>query len=65
MAKSKVVLDYKFEHTNRELDELLAAEEEHWGGAYIGEASRPGPTGLGGFWLLLGSVFSSIIIFTL
>jgi hypothetical protein len=23
MAKSKVVLDYKFEHTNRELDELL------------------------------------------
>jgi hypothetical protein len=31
MAKSKVVLDYKFEHTNRELDELLAAEEEHWG----------------------------------
>jgi hypothetical protein len=23
MAKSRVVLDYKFEHTNRELDELL------------------------------------------
>jgi hypothetical protein len=23
MAKSKVVLDYKFEHTNRDLDELL------------------------------------------
>jgi hypothetical protein len=23
MTKSKVVLDYKFEHTNRELDELL------------------------------------------
>jgi hypothetical protein len=24
MTKSNVVLDYKFEHTNRELDELLA-----------------------------------------
>jgi hypothetical protein len=24
MPKSKVVLDYKFENTNRELDELLA-----------------------------------------
>jgi hypothetical protein len=23
MAKSKVALDYKFEHTNRELDQLL------------------------------------------
>jgi hypothetical protein len=26
MAKSKVVLDYKFEHTNRELGELLACQ---------------------------------------
>jgi hypothetical protein len=29
MAKSKVVLDYKFEHANRELDELLTC----WRGA--------------------------------
>jgi hypothetical protein len=31
MDKSKVVLDYKFEYSNRELDELLPAEEEHRG----------------------------------
>jgi hypothetical protein len=65
MAKSKVVLDYKFKHANRELGELLTCQRIAPGGAYIGEASRPGPTGLGCLWLLPGSGFSSMIIFTL
>jgi hypothetical protein len=30
----KVVLDYKFEHTNRELESCLPAKEEHWGCLY-------------------------------
>jgi hypothetical protein len=47
MDESKVVLDYKFEHTNRELGELLAYQRRAPGDAYIGEAGRPGPTGLG------------------
>jgi hypothetical protein len=47
MAKSKVVLDKKIEHTNKELGELLACQRRAPGGASIGEAGRPGPTGLG------------------
>jgi hypothetical protein len=33
MAKSKVVLDYKFEHTNSELGKLLACQRRAPGGA--------------------------------
>jgi hypothetical protein len=64
MAKSKVVLDCKFEHTNRELGELLASQRRAPGCLYRG--ARPAwPIGLAGLWLLLGSVFSILIIFTL
>jgi hypothetical protein len=42
MAKSKVALDYKFEHTNRELDELLTCRR----GA-PGVLNRVRPAGLG------------------
>jgi hypothetical protein len=31
MAKSKVVMDYKFEHTNREMRELLACQRRALG----------------------------------
>jgi hypothetical protein len=57
MAKSKVVLDYKLEHTNKELDEQLTCRRRALGCLNRGEADRPGPTGLGGFLLLPAPVF--------
>jgi hypothetical protein len=65
MAKSKVVLDYKFEHTNRELDELLTCRRGAPGMLKYEEAGRPGPTGLGGLVPSLAPVSSSTLIFTL
>jgi hypothetical protein len=57
MTKSKVVLDYKLEHTNRELDEQLTCRRRAPGCLNRGEAGRPGPTDLGGFLPLPASVF--------
>jgi hypothetical protein len=53
MAKSKVVLDYKLKHTNKELDEQLTCRRRAPGCLNRGEAGRPGTTGLGGLLLLL------------
>jgi hypothetical protein len=62
MAKSKVVLDYKFEHTNRELDELLTCRRGAPGLLNRG-GGRPGPTGLGGLVPSLAPVSSSTLIY--
>jgi hypothetical protein len=65
MSKSKVVLDYKIEHTNRDLDELLTSRGGAPGALKYGEAGQPGPTGLGGLVPSLAPVYSSTLIFTL
>jgi hypothetical protein len=57
MAKSKVVLNYKLEHTNEELGEQLTCQRREPRCLNRGEAGRPGPTGLGGFLLLPAPVF--------
>jgi hypothetical protein len=41
MAKSKVVLEYKLENTNKELDERLNCRRRAPGGIKWGEAGRP------------------------
>jgi hypothetical protein len=41
----------KLEHTNRGRRELLACRRRAPGVPFIGQAGRPGPTGLGWFWL--------------
>jgi hypothetical protein len=51
-----------FEHTNKGREELLACRRRAPGGAYIGEAGRPGPTGLGGFVPPLARLSSSVMI---
>jgi hypothetical protein len=63
MDKSKVVLDYKFEHTNRELDEMLTCRRGAPG--VRGCLNRGRPSGLGGVVPSLAQVFSSTLIFTL
>jgi hypothetical protein len=65
MAKSKVVLDYKLKHTNKELDGRLTCRRGAPGALNRGEAGRPGPTGLGASTLLLAWFFSSTLIFAL
>jgi hypothetical protein len=65
MAKSKVVLDYKLEHTNRELNERLTCRRGAPGCLHRGEAGQLGPTGLGGFVPFLARFSSSILIFAL
>jgi hypothetical protein len=57
MAKSKVVLDYKLEHTNRELDGRLTCPRGAPWCLNRGQAGRLGPTGLGGVLLLPTLVF--------
>jgi hypothetical protein len=57
MAKSKVVLDYKLEHTNKGLDEQVTCRRRAPGCLNRGEVGRLGPTGLGGLLLLPASVF--------
>jgi hypothetical protein len=52
MAKSKVVLNYKLEHTNKELDEQLTWRRRAPGCLNRGEAGRLGLTGLGSSTLL-------------
>jgi hypothetical protein len=47
MAKSKVVLNYKLEHTNKELDGRLTYRREAPGCFRRGWAGRPEPTGPG------------------
>jgi hypothetical protein len=44
MAKSKVVLNYKLKHTNKELDEQLTFLRREPGCLNRGEAGRPGLT---------------------
>jgi hypothetical protein len=46
-------------------ENCLLAENEHRGVHFIGEAGRPGTTGLGGFWLPWLGFSSSMIISTL
>jgi hypothetical protein len=65
MAKSKVVLDYKLEHTNRELDEQLTCRRGAPRVLKKGEAGRPGPTGLGGLVPSLARFSSCTLVFTL
>jgi hypothetical protein len=43
-------------------ESYLPAEDGHQGVPFIGQAGRPGPTGLGGCMPLLGSVFFSAMI---
>jgi hypothetical protein len=47
----------KLEHTNRGRRGMLGCRKREPGAPFIGEAGRPGPTGLGGFMPLTGSVF--------
>jgi hypothetical protein len=57
MSKSKVVLDYKLKHMNKELDERLTCRRGAPGGLRRGEVGRPGPTGLGSSLPLSTSIF--------
>jgi hypothetical protein len=57
MAKSKVVLDYKLEHMNKELHEQLTCRRRAPECLNRGEAGRLGPTVLRGSLLLLAPVF--------
>jgi hypothetical protein len=47
MAKSKVVLDYKLKHTNKELDGRLTCRRGAPGALNRGEVGQLGPTSLG------------------
>jgi hypothetical protein len=57
MAKSKVNLDYKLEHTNKKLDGRLTCRRRAPGCLNRGEAGWPGPTSLGGLLLVPTPVF--------
>jgi hypothetical protein len=61
MANSKVVLDYKLEHTNKELDGRLTCWRGAPGCLNRGEAGWPGPTVLGSSLPLSASIFSSAL----
>jgi hypothetical protein len=52
----------KLERTNRGRRELLACRKRAPGVLFVGEAGRPGPTGLGGCVPLPGSVFFNVMI---
>jgi hypothetical protein len=64
-AKSKVVLDYKLKHTNKELDGRLTCRRGALRALNRGEVGRPEPTGLGASTLLLARFFSSTLILAL
>jgi hypothetical protein len=58
-----LVLDLKNLSTQiGEEESCLPAEDGHRGVLFVGEAGRPGPTDLGGYVPLPGSVFSSVMI---
>jgi hypothetical protein len=54
-----------FEHTNREVGGLLACWRRALGVHFIGQAGRPGSTGLGGLMPPLARFSSSVMIFPL